>query len=80
MVIGCVEVGKIIFVKKLKGEKDFSIKLISGIEIYFYVFKLYVNELIIIGKLDFKFLGVLGICCLLIIFIFDIFGFLNLFS
>lgn len=62
MVIGCVEVGKIIFVKKLKGEKDFSIELISGIEIYFYVFKLYVNELIIIGKLDFKFLGVLGIC------------------
>lgn len=62
MVIGCVEVGKIIFVKKLKGEKDFSIELISGIEIYFYVFKLYVNELIIIGKLNFKFFGVLGIC------------------
>lgn len=50
MIVGCVGVGKIIFVKKFKGEKDFRIELISGIEIYFYVFKLNVDENIIIGK------------------------------
>lgn len=50
MIVGCVGVGKIIFVKKLKGEKDLRIELMSGIEIYFYVFKLNVDENIIIGK------------------------------
>lgn len=50
MVIGCVEVGKIIFVKKLKGENNFLIMLIIGIDIYVYEFKLDVEECIIISK------------------------------
>lgn len=55
MVVGCVGVGKIIFVKKFKGEKNLDIKLISGIEIYFYVFKLDFNKNIIICKFIFIF-------------------------
>lgn len=50
MVIGCVEVGKIIFVKKLKGEKNIIIMLIKGIEIYVYEFKFDDKECIIISK------------------------------
>lgn len=50
MVIGCVEVGKIIFVKKLKGENNFLIMLIIGIDIYVCEFKLDVEECIIISK------------------------------
>lgn len=49
MMIGCVEVGKIIFVKKLKGEIDFILELMIGIEIYLYEFKLDEEECIIIG-------------------------------
>lgn len=50
MVIGCVEVGKIIFVKKLKEERNIIIMLIKGIEIYVYEFKFDVEECIIISK------------------------------
>lgn len=74
MVIGCAEAGKTTLVKKLKGEKDLSTESTSGIEIYSHVFKLHANESTIIGKLDFKSSGVLGICRLLTISIFNISG------
>lgn len=62
MVIGCAEAGKTTLVKKLKGEKDLSTESTSGIEIHSHVFKLHANESTIIGKLNFKSSGVLGIC------------------
>lgn len=62
MVIGCAEAGKTTLVKKLKGEKDLSTESTSGIEINSHVFKLHANESTIIGKLNFKSSGVLGIC------------------